>query len=231
MEHTDARQLNGNPDLFVRIAENALTVAEELREDYFKSTLGLARSMREEFRSGDGTYRIVAVPARERRAVRRRVRRRRPLEDRRRARSAAHRSRRHLSREAGRARPREARDVRPLPAHARPAARRPQGKLEVRRRGASAGRAWRAGHGARGRSLLGHPHADAARPTAVRERAVLRALVLPRGLRADARHVEDRPHVRRGARAVRGVVQRVSSARYGPLQSATSAISICPRSA
>lgn len=65
MGDTDARQLGGNPDLFVRIAENALTVAEELREDYFKSTLGLARSMREEFRRGDGKYRIDAVPLEE----------------------------------------------------------------------------------------------------------------------------------------------------------------------
>lgn len=55
--------LLGDPDLFVRIAENALIVAEELREDYFKSTLGLARGMREEFRSGDGQYRIAGVPS------------------------------------------------------------------------------------------------------------------------------------------------------------------------
>ncbi len=50
--------LPGDPDLFVRIAENALTVAEDLREDYFKSTLRLARAMREEFRASDGMYRI-----------------------------------------------------------------------------------------------------------------------------------------------------------------------------
>jgi len=56
-----ADALHGDPDLFVRIAENALMVAEDLREDYFKSTLGLARAMREEFRSGDGEYRIEIV--------------------------------------------------------------------------------------------------------------------------------------------------------------------------
>lgn len=65
MGDSDARQLVANPDLFVRIAENALTVAEELREDYFKSTLGLARSMRDEFRRGDGMYRIESVPLEE----------------------------------------------------------------------------------------------------------------------------------------------------------------------
>jgi hypothetical protein len=58
---TDAARLRGDPDLFVRIAENALTVAEELREDYFKSTLSLARSMRDEFRRGEGTYKIADV--------------------------------------------------------------------------------------------------------------------------------------------------------------------------
>jgi hypothetical protein len=59
----DARQLRGDPDLFIRIAENALTVAEELREDYFESTLGLARSMRDEFRLPKSAYRIRLVPA------------------------------------------------------------------------------------------------------------------------------------------------------------------------
>jgi hypothetical protein len=54
--------LQGDPDLFIRIAENALTVAEELREDYFKSTLGLAREMREEFRAGVDTYRLRKLP-------------------------------------------------------------------------------------------------------------------------------------------------------------------------
>ncbi len=54
--------LQGDPDLFVRVAENALMVAEDLREDYFKSTLELARAMREQFRAGDGLYRIKAVP-------------------------------------------------------------------------------------------------------------------------------------------------------------------------
>ncbi|NTU70977.1 MAG: DNA double-strand break repair nuclease NurA [Coriobacteriia bacterium] len=62
MTVTDPANLNGNPDLFIRIAENALTVADELREDYFKSTLGLARSMRDEFRRGEGTYRISRIP-------------------------------------------------------------------------------------------------------------------------------------------------------------------------
>lgn len=54
-------QLRNDPDLFVRIAENALAIAEDLREEYFKSTLGLARSMREEFRSGEGRHHIRAV--------------------------------------------------------------------------------------------------------------------------------------------------------------------------
>jgi hypothetical protein len=58
-----AESLRGDPDLFVRIAENAMVVAEDLREDYFKSTLGLARAMRDEFRSGDGVYRIDPIPA------------------------------------------------------------------------------------------------------------------------------------------------------------------------
>lgn len=55
--------LRQDPDLFVRIAENALMVAQELREDYFQSTLGLARSMRQEFRSGQGKYRVNRVPS------------------------------------------------------------------------------------------------------------------------------------------------------------------------
>ena len=58
-EPTELRQ---DPDLFVRIAENALLVAEDLREDYFKSTLGIARSMREEFRAGVGLHCIETVP-------------------------------------------------------------------------------------------------------------------------------------------------------------------------
>lgn len=53
--------LQGDPDLFVRIAENALLVAEDLREDYFRSTLELARAMRDQFRSGDGPYQIKPV--------------------------------------------------------------------------------------------------------------------------------------------------------------------------
>ncbi|MBE0477295.1 MAG: hypothetical protein IBX62_09380 [Coriobacteriia bacterium] len=61
LDHDDITRLHQDPDLFVRIAENALTVAEELREDYFKSTLGLARAMREEFRSGSGEYLIERV--------------------------------------------------------------------------------------------------------------------------------------------------------------------------
>lgn len=62
MEGNPTEQLRSDPDLFVRIAENALTVAEELREDYFKSTLELARHMREELRSGSDDYRIRRVP-------------------------------------------------------------------------------------------------------------------------------------------------------------------------
>ncbi|MBE0418174.1 MAG: hypothetical protein IBX63_10455 [Coriobacteriia bacterium] len=62
MDTVRPEQLNHDPDLFVRIAENALLVAEDLREDYFKSTLGIARAMREEFRAGDGRYRIEKVP-------------------------------------------------------------------------------------------------------------------------------------------------------------------------
>ena len=54
--------LQGDPDLFVRIAENALLVAEDLREDYFTSTLELARAMREQFRAGEGPYQIRQVP-------------------------------------------------------------------------------------------------------------------------------------------------------------------------
>lgn len=56
-----AEELNHDPDLFVRIAENALLVAEELREDYFASTLGIARAMREDFRSDASIYRIERV--------------------------------------------------------------------------------------------------------------------------------------------------------------------------
>ena len=56
-------RLREDPDLFVRIAENALVVGEDLREDYFKSTLELARAMRDSFRSGDDSYRIQSVPS------------------------------------------------------------------------------------------------------------------------------------------------------------------------
>ncbi|MGV8084149.1 MAG: hypothetical protein AB2L09_11040 [Coriobacteriia bacterium] len=63
MGETDVSRLEGNPDLFVRIAENALTVAEELRKDYFGSTLGLARSMRDALVKGDSGYRVTKVPA------------------------------------------------------------------------------------------------------------------------------------------------------------------------
>ncbi len=55
--------LQRDPDLFIRIAENALVVGEDLREDYFKSTLELARAMRDRFRSGDDSYRIQPVPS------------------------------------------------------------------------------------------------------------------------------------------------------------------------
>lgn len=57
-----SEQLHSDPDLFVRIAENALLVAEDLRQDYFQSTLGIAREMRRGFREGDGRYRIDKVP-------------------------------------------------------------------------------------------------------------------------------------------------------------------------
>ena len=62
MDTITPEELNRDPDLFVRIAENALLVAEDLREDYFKSTLGIARAMREEFRDGDSFYRFKKVP-------------------------------------------------------------------------------------------------------------------------------------------------------------------------
>lgn len=54
--------LRQDPDLFVRIAANAQVVAEELRRDYFESTLGIAQAMREEFRAGAGGYRIAPIP-------------------------------------------------------------------------------------------------------------------------------------------------------------------------
>lgn len=63
MESESSDILRTDPDLFVRIAENALTVAEELREDYFKSTLGLAKAMRREFRAGEGQFRLKAMPS------------------------------------------------------------------------------------------------------------------------------------------------------------------------
>ncbi len=53
--------LHPDPDLFIRIAENALLVADDLRQDYFQSTLGIARSMREGFRTGSGKYQIAPV--------------------------------------------------------------------------------------------------------------------------------------------------------------------------
>ena len=57
-----SNRLSSDPDLFVRIAENALLVADDLRQDYFQSTLGIAREMRREFRNGDGHYHIARVP-------------------------------------------------------------------------------------------------------------------------------------------------------------------------
>jgi hypothetical protein len=54
--------LRQDPDLFVRIAANAQVVAEELRRDYFESTLGIAAAMREDFRSGENGYRIAPIP-------------------------------------------------------------------------------------------------------------------------------------------------------------------------
>ena len=62
MDGDGAARLQGDPDLFVRIAENALVVAEELRQDYVHSTLGIARRMRDEFRSDTGPYRIARIP-------------------------------------------------------------------------------------------------------------------------------------------------------------------------
>lgn len=58
-----AEQLHADPDLFVRIAENAMVVADEIRQDYFQSTLGIAREMRRAFREDTGSrYRISRVP-------------------------------------------------------------------------------------------------------------------------------------------------------------------------
>lgn len=57
-----SNRLGSDPDLFVRIAENALLVAEDLRQDYFQSTLGIAHEMRSAFREGNGVYRINYVP-------------------------------------------------------------------------------------------------------------------------------------------------------------------------
>lgn len=63
MAGTEADALRNDPDLFVRIAENALLVADDLRQDYFQSTLGIARAMRTEFRTNAGPYRIMPVPS------------------------------------------------------------------------------------------------------------------------------------------------------------------------
>jgi len=60
---TETDVLRSDPDLFVRIAENALLVADDLRQDYFQSTLGIARAMRIEFRTGAGPYGITPVPS------------------------------------------------------------------------------------------------------------------------------------------------------------------------
>ncbi len=57
-----AGQLHRDPDLFLRLAENALMVAGELRSEYLQSTIGVARGMRERFRSSDGPYRLESVP-------------------------------------------------------------------------------------------------------------------------------------------------------------------------
>lgn len=54
-------QLHSDPDLFVRIAENALVVADDLRREYFQSTLGIAREMRTAFRGRLGQYSIQSV--------------------------------------------------------------------------------------------------------------------------------------------------------------------------
>lgn len=62
MGESSDHALQQDPDLFIRIAENALLVAEDLRQDYFQSTLGIARSMRDSFRAGDGDYRMSRVP-------------------------------------------------------------------------------------------------------------------------------------------------------------------------
>ena len=61
MGENRVEQLQRDPDLFVRIAENALVVADEVREDYFKSTLGLARTMRANFRAAGSRYRITPI--------------------------------------------------------------------------------------------------------------------------------------------------------------------------
>lgn len=61
MRDQTSEQLHADPDLFVRIAENALLVAEDLRQDYFQSTLGIAREMRNQFRDGNDSYHIRDV--------------------------------------------------------------------------------------------------------------------------------------------------------------------------
>lgn len=63
MDEDVAKQLHRDPDLFVRLAENASLVAEELRSEYLQSTIGVARGMRERFRSMEGPYRLEPVPA------------------------------------------------------------------------------------------------------------------------------------------------------------------------
>jgi hypothetical protein len=62
LNDTATGALRTDPDLFIRIAENALLVAEDLRDDYFQSTLGIAREMREEFRGGVDRHSIQSVP-------------------------------------------------------------------------------------------------------------------------------------------------------------------------
>ncbi len=62
MASDPAAKLRSDPDLFARIAESALLVAEDLRDAYFESTLSIARATRAIFLSGHGPRSIHKVP-------------------------------------------------------------------------------------------------------------------------------------------------------------------------
>lgn len=55
-------QLHRDPDLFLRLAENASLVAQELRSEYLQSTISVARDMRARFRELGGPYQLEPVP-------------------------------------------------------------------------------------------------------------------------------------------------------------------------